>query len=187
MTNGTNNEPCPCTANFTLRLKHIGSKVLLLVVRVLVLSLALAYLMSILNALQYWGMAPMYLPFSGVDQFRPGQDAAGSAEPIVTAFDNFVYLYNCAFPGASRLGSGIGMIFACFWTLHSVDRNCRAPRIALGALCGAIIGFRLILMLSSSATGVLSSMIVSSIGFAIYMAIADRKPGIPSLPIVQPE
>lgn len=181
-----NNEilDCTCSAHPQLQIRHLGEGLGALVIRTFILSLVLAYLMSLIDGLHNIGVAPLIFPFTSLGQYQPRLNAAMPTSPLVAGFDNFVFLYNCAFPGASRLGCGIGMIAASFWTLHATPPNCRIQRAGIGIIAGALIGFRLTLMLTSSAVGVLSATAIFSLGMAAYMLCADRRPGIPSLPLV---
>lgn len=175
---------CDCVLNPALRLNHFFAGLLMLLLRTLVLALVLAYALSFIDGLRTYGITPFVWPFSGFGQFQPRLAQELPAAPWVRAFDDFLFFYNCAFPVAGRLGSGIGMIAAGFWTLHLTDPSCRLQRIGLAAVAGAIIGFRLTLMLTSSAITVFSATILSAIAFTFYMSSADKKPGIPSLPLI---
>lgn len=163
-------------------LAHLGLGFATLVIRTLALSLILAYLLSIIDGLRTLGQTPFLFPFSALGQYQPKIESSANSSPLVSAFSNFVFLFNCTFPGASRLGSGIGMIAAAFWTLHEIPRECRMQRIFLSLAAGAIIGFRLMLMVSSSAVGVLGASVIFSLSICAYMNISARSKPIEPLP-----
>ena len=180
-------ESCSSCSGLKLPIKQIGAGLGLLLLRVLILSLALSYLMSLIDGLRTAGEAPLALPFSALGQYQPRLDNAVSAPWYVLSFDKFLFWYNCAFPGASRLGCGIGIILASFWTLHTTPAERRLQRAVTGIVAGALIGFRLTLMVTSSALVVLSMTVIFALGLTVYMLCADSRPGIPPLPLVARE
>ena len=158
----------------------------IMLLRILVLGISLAYLFSIIEGLRTMGIAPFSFPFSLLGTYQPRIiSPAVAASPFLRAFDDFLFLFNCTFPSASRMGSGIGMVASAFWTLHDA-RNCsRLQRIVIGVVAGAIIGFRLTMMISNSASFVLMSTTVFCLGFTTYMALAGTKAELPRIPLVQ--
>ena len=155
--------------------------------RMIVLSIVLAYVASLIDGLRFYGTLPLILPFSAIGHYQPRVDLNNADSGMVAAFDSFLFFYNSAFPGGSRLGCGIGMISAAFWTLHSVSGGCWPQRAALGLMAGAVIGFRCTLMLSSSAKFVLGSTVLFSLAFLVYMLVTDREKEVASLPLVLQE
>lgn len=178
---------CKCAYSLVLQVKHFWAGLGLLLLRILALSLTLAYLMSLIDGLRTIGIVPLLLPFSALGQYHPHLEAVTESSWVVSFVDNLVYLYNCAFPGASRLGSGIGMIAACFWTLHTTPPGCWVRRAGTGTVAGALIGFRLTLMLTSSPVIVFSATIIGCLAMGAYMLCADRRKGIPRLPLISPD
>ncbi|MBX9689773.1 MAG: hypothetical protein K2X27_23895 [Candidatus Obscuribacterales bacterium] len=181
----SNSGICPCAASSELKLRHFAQGLLLLTLRSLLLGLLLAYLLSVIDWFRTLGMSPLYLPFSGIGQYQPRLESAAAQPAFVKGFENFLFYFNCAFPGASRLGSGIGVIAAAFWTLHDAPKSCKVQRLSLGLLAGALIGFRLMLMISSSAFTVLGATVFAALAFAVYMALSSGKSEIPRLPLVE--
>lgn len=182
--NELNLPECTCAGNRKAQLLHLRNGLGRLLLSELIFSIVLAYALAIIDGLRFlqW---PVVLPFSAIGQYQPQIESSQPKSPVELAFDNFVFLYNCAFPGGSRLGCGIGMIGAAFWNLYQLRRGCQLQRLVIGLLAGMIIGFRMTLMISSSANLILFATVVSSIAFAIYMVKGDKKPSLPSLPIVQ--
>lgn len=180
---------CTCSGNFPLAIKHTGKGLAILLIRTLLLSLIFAYGMSFLiDGIQNIGIAPVPWPFSAIGQYQARvQTEQQTTNALVNTFDNFLFFYNCAFPGASRLGCGIGMISAAFWTMHDTPAGCQLRRTIIGLVAGAIIGFRLTLMISSKASTVFGSTIIFLLGFSIYMTLADRKSTIKDLPLISDE
>lgn len=185
----TNTEPDENDSNESTnaQISHTVSGLITLFLRVLILSLSLALLMSCIDALQKFGSAPLVLPFSALGQYQPQIQKATSQSPLEAAFDSLVLWYNCAFPGGSRLGSGIGTIFACFWTLHTTPKSPGLHRIVLGAVAGALLGFRMTLMLSSNAYTVLAAGLLGAVAFSVYMVVTAKPDKIPPLPIIYEE
>lgn len=159
-----------------------------LFLRIAVMSLVLAYLLPLIDGLRTMGVTPFQFPFSQLGQYQPRitnpeiQDSA-----FLKSFDDFVFLLNCTFPGASRWGTGVGTLYAAFWTMHDTPPTCKVQRLVIGIVAGAIIGFRATLMISNSPVFIFACTLISTFGFALYMTLADRKPAIPRIPIVQME
>jgi len=177
---------CSCTKAPSDLIPHLLAGWARLFLRVIVLSLVLAYLMSLIDAMYKCGTAPTAFPFSEIGHTHPRLPYnAGVIGALLAAIvDNILNLYNQAFPGYSRLGSGIGIIFACFWTLHDTSPQCRIQRFGNGIVAGALIGFRGMLMLTSSPSYVLLTSIFVCVFMTLYMLTADRKPAIPQMPLV---
>lgn len=166
-------------------LKALG----ILFLRTVVLSMALAYLMAIAEGLRTTGVLPYYFPFSPLvhDQARL-INAAVAKDPLALKIDDFLYAFNCAFPAATRMGQGLGMISAAFWSMHSTSVKQNASlieRVVIGALAGAIIGFRLPFVVIHNPKTILFTTLIGMVGFSIYLVIAGRKKPIPSIPIVE--
>lgn len=162
-------------------IKSIGR----LLARTAILSLSFAYLISFfVDGIQSIGIAPTPWPFTGFGQYQASL-MPKSNDPLLSAFDNFVIIYNCAFPGASRLGCGIGIIAAAFWSMHDSSAAKPLERGVIGLLAGAIIGFRLALMFSSKAATVLSACLLFALFFCMYLLLADRKKQVPELPLIK--
>ena len=175
-------ECCSCAGNLALMCKHLVNGFVSYLLRCLVLTLALAYLMACVDALRAYGVSQAAFPFTTLGQYQPLMDD-GSKSAFQAAFDNFFLLFNCAFPGGTRMGSGIGTLAASFWTLHLLPRNCKLQRVLLGCLIGFVIGARALLTVSSSANVVLGAGIISSIVISIYLMLSVTKRQIPSLPL----
>ncbi|MBX9572039.1 MAG: hypothetical protein K2X77_24315 [Candidatus Obscuribacterales bacterium] len=176
--------PCPCAADSKLRPAHFFEGLLELIIRCSCLALAFALIWAFAEGMRTYGTSPLLLPFSTLGQYQPRLHTTVNSNPLIIAFDNFLFFYNCAFPGANRLGSGIGIIAGAFWTLHRVPHSCIPRRAYLGAIAGAVIGFRMMMMVSSSATIVFGAMLLGAIGIALYMVAADQRTRVPDLPLV---
>lgn len=179
--------PCTCVSDPQLRPVHFFNGLSELTIRCTVLALIFALVWAFAEGMRTYGISPLLLPFSSLGQFQPRLQTTVNSNPLIMAFDNFLFFYNCAFPGANRLGSGIGIIAGAFWTLHRLPHACIPRRAYLGAIAGAVIGFRLMMMVSSSATVVFGAMLMGAIGIALYMVSADQRPRIPDLPLVKME
>lgn len=177
--------PCSCVSDPRLRPAHFFNGLCELTIRCTVLALIFALVWAFAEGMRTYGISPLLLPFSSLGQFQPRLQTTVNSNPLIMAFDNFLFFYNCAFPGANRLGSGIGIIAGAFWTLHRIPHACIPRRAYLGAIGGAVIGFRLMMMVSSSAAIVFGAMLVGAIGLALYMVSADQRPRIPDLPLVK--
>lgn len=166
-------------------LKALG----LLTLRCLVLSLVLAYLMGFIEGLRTVGISPFVFPFTAQSTPRL-MTTELLKDPLALAIDNFLYAYNCAFPGACRLGNGVGLIAGAFWSLHSTavkpfnGTSTLMERCVIGLTAGFIIGFRMMFMISSKPMGVLVASIVGMLSFCIYMLVTAKKPVTPRIPIV---
>lgn len=168
-------------------MKSLPTQLAIWFFRMVILSMVLAYIMALIEGLRTVGTnTPFYLPFSQLGQYQPRlvSDAVAS-NPVAMFIDNYLYLYNCAFPGASRMGHGIGTLAACFWSLHSASSSSRNERIVMGAIVGAVIGFRIVFMVTSNSMTLIYATALGLIGFAVSMALSDRKPPIPTIPIVK--
>ena len=179
--------PCSCVAHPDLQGRHFFDGLAELFLRCTILALLLALVWSFAEGMRTYGISPLLLPFSSLGQFQPRLLTAVNSNPLLGAFDNFLVFYNCAFPGANRLGSGIGIIAGAFWTLHRIPHSCIPRRAYLGAIAGALIGFRLMMMVSSSATTVFAAMLFGAISVSLYLVSADRRPRVPDLPLVRLE
>lgn len=177
---------CSCSGNFKLMCSHLAKGLLSYLIRLIVLSLSVAYILACVDALRAYGVTPAAFPFTTLGQYQPLIDSENKTS-FQAAFDNFFLLFNCAFPGGSRMGSGIGTLAASFWTLHILPNNCRAQRTVLGCLIGFIIGARGLLTVSSSANIVCGAGVLGAIFFTVYMISTACKREIPPLPIVNPE
>ena len=177
--------PCACVDNHSLRPQHFFKGLLVLLVRCSMLAIILAVVWAFADGMRTFGISPMVLPFSSLGQYQPRMHLNQVQSPLMTLFDNFLVFYNCAFPGANRLGSGIGIIGGAFWALHSMPHLCLPQRSLVAAIAGALIGFRAMMMLSSSAPIVLAATILGALGISIYMTVADRKARIPELPLAK--
>lgn len=177
---------CECSGKAGIMCLHIVKGLSAYLLKLVILSLVLAYLFSIIDALRSYGVMPAVFPFTMLGQYQPQIDGANKSE-FQAAFDNFLLWFNCAFTGGSRMGSGIGTLGASFWTLYILPKNCFSQRIVTGFLAGAVIGFRSLLMVSTSATLISGAAIVSAIFFAVYVAVKTGKKDIPPLPIVKSE
>jgi hypothetical protein len=179
-----NSEPCSCAGNYKLMCKHFAKGFISYLLRSLVLTLALAYLMACFDALRAFGVSQAAFPFTTLGQYQPSI-VDGSRSAFQAAFDNFLLLFNCAFPGGTRMGSGIGTLAASFWALHLLPINCWPQRVILGCFIGFIIGSRALLTVSSSVNVVIGAGVISAIVISIYMISVGRKRQIPSLPLHQ--
>jgi len=146
------------------------------------LSLLLAYLLSCIDSFRSFGIVPAAFPFTALGQYQPHIDLEANKSALQAAFDNFLLLFNCTFPGYSRLGSGIGMIASSFWMLHTVPKNCMPQRAVIGTLAGFVIGFRSMLMLTSSSKPVIEAAVCGAVFFAFYLLVTAGKKEIPPLP-----
>ena len=153
--------------------------------RLLILSILLAYLMSLIDVFRTYGYGIAAWPFTALGQYQPHISNDSGKSVFIDWFENILFWYNCAFPGYSRMGCGIGMIAASFWTLHTLPQQRLLERITIGALCGAVIGFRGMLMVTSSPTLVPAAALIFAVFFAVYMAWTNVPKGLASLPIVK--
>lgn len=179
--------PCQCVSKSELQVPHFFDGLLELLIRCSVLALLFALTWAFAEGMRTYEISPLLLPFSTLGQFQPRVTTAVNSNPLIIAFDNFLFFYNCAFPGANRLGSGIGIIAGAFWTLHRIPHSCIPRRAFLGAIAGAVIGFRMMMMVSSSATIVFSATLLGAVSIALYMVAADQRPRIANLPLIKME
>lgn len=166
--------------------RGLAKSIMQLLARTAILSLLFAFIMSFfVDGIQCIGIAPWPFPFSALGQYQGNLASITSKDPLAKSFAEFLLLYNCAFPLNSRLGCGIGMIAAAFWTLHDTKTESRLHRATMGALAGAIIGFRMALMISSKAQTVLAGSLLFALVLSLYMLMSARKEEITDLPILQ--
>lgn len=162
---------------------------MILFVRCLFLSLALAYLMGFIEGLRTMGNTPFMFPFTVLQTPRL-LTAQVLNDPLALTIDNFLYAYNCSFPGACRLGNGIGLVAGAFWSLHSTSVKpfngmpAYIERGVIGLLAGFIIGSRMMFMLSSRPYAVLDAGFIGMLSFCVYLLLAAKKPVTPRIPIV---
>lgn len=160
-----------------------------LIARILILSIVLAYLMSLVENLRLFGMGSVSWPFSTLGDYHPPSPGSSASDSLLLGYcERFIYLLNCAFPGGSRLGSTIGTLAASYWTLYTTPRYGKLQRCLIGILAGSIIGFRGALVITSFPNLCLAASIISSILFAIYMLRsegAEKIPDLPPLPVSQ--
>lgn len=178
-------QPCACVANSSLRFRHFLEGFADLALKAVLLALAMALIWAFTEAMRTYGTSSLLLPFSTLGQYQPRLVNMNSNNPLIIAFDHFIAFYNSAFPGANRYGSGVGLIAGTFWAMHRFPHLCLPRRAYIGAIAGGLIGFRLTMMISSSAFLVFGSMLLGAIGFCLYLVLADRAPRLQELPLVK--
>lgn len=111
---------------------------------------------------------------------------SGAVTPLEALATSIINWYNLTFIGATRFGSGLGIIAGGIWSLTLVKGFPRVARVLAGLIGGALIGGRLALMLGSFPRTFLGSTICGAlIGALIMMLVSDQK-HIPELPDVGP-
>lgn len=147
-----------------------------LVASCVVLSVPLAFLMLVVNYMRTFGL--------------PSDIAAATSQALTNSsftglyfwMDQVIAWYNAVFPGYARFGSGLGILIAAFWTLNEVRSASVVTRLVGGLMCGAVIGGRSALMVSSSPRFVLTGIIIGSIGGAAYLIFSGRPSPFQPLP-----
>lgn len=154
-----------------------------ILLRAILLSLILAYVFSFVGYLKAFGRADLILPFAAANTSTAAVSALGHQLGDGGAFPYFLNWYNESFPGDSRLGSGIGLIFGAFWGLFHIRNDHGSVRLLCGLSSGAIAGGRLGLMLSSTQSFFVGGLVILAliVGFHMYVNAGKRR--LPRLPL----
>ena len=132
-------------------------------------------LWCVVDWLRYYGTGIKLLPF-----FEP---TTGGEQPIhiynprtiFGAIENVLIQYNALARGASRFGTGLGLIAGAFLGLCLAPRRSAFARVVAGSICGALVGGRLLIMLSSSPRLLLLGAAVGAILVVLVTTIAARE------------
>jgi hypothetical protein len=146
---------------------------------ILVCALLSAVLMGLIwcvvDWLRYYGtgikLFPFFEPTTGGDQpihiYAPGT--------VFSAIEDVLIQYNAIARGASRFGTGLGLIAGAFLGLCLAPRRSAVARIVTGAVCGALVGGRLLIMLSSSPKLLLLGAALGAVLVVAVTSIAARE------------
>lgn len=97
-------------------------------------------------------------------------------------WEDAINWYNFTFKSATRFGSGIGLIGGAIFAIMSCRRLGLAARIAAGAIGGALIGARSILMVTSDVPYFLVGLGLGSALAVVAAIVNDPRRMFPDLP-----
>jgi hypothetical protein len=109
---------------------------------------------------------------------------SGCWRPLVLAID----WYNSVCIGWLRMGSGVGMMAGAFVSIGPAKSKSLAARVAVGVLAGAVIGGRVMLMLTSSAFLVLICSLIGAVVTVAYLwsfSLPSRWRPLPDIAVIR--
>lgn len=106
-----------------------------------------------------------------------------SPDSLLGHVEDAINWYNTSFRGATRFGSGLGLIAGGFLSLNLARGKILACRVLTGAVCGLLIGARSALMLGSGAVFCLVGTVLGVVLAVVYMIYCGGKPTLPTLPL----
>jgi hypothetical protein len=149
------------------------------------LGLIMAVVWGALDWMRYFPAPVPVLPDFLHTKSRYVPPAASASAPLESLAVAVMNWYNLTFIGATRFGSGLGMLAGAIWALAVVGstraRYPAAARAVAGLLGGAFIGGRLALMLGSFPRTLLWGTICGALIGAAMLAAGARE-SIPELP-----
>ena len=91
-------------------------------------------------------------------------------------------VYNSAFPGYGRFGSGLGMVIAAIWAFQRCRSYTFSARLLVGFVAGFITGARLFMTVSSDAVLVLAFGALGAVLFQLNVCLSEQPPAFQPLP-----
>jgi hypothetical protein len=140
-----------------------------------------------------WGVVDWLRNFgSGLNPFPYFDKAQIQAQPyrihpagsLLGSIDDLINWYNVVFRGATRFGSGLGLIAGAFMAMGCASSKAAVCRITTGLLAGGLIGSRSVLMLGSGAPLFLIGLVLGAVLTALYMWICAGPQKIRELPFI---
>ena len=161
---------------------EIASAVAIIVLVVAASTLLLAIYWGIVFYLQDYGNNITPLPFADKTQVL--------ARPLHTYLpgtffgfcESIIDWYNMSFHGATRFGSGLGMIIGPLLSLCMIKNFGSPARAVAGAIAGGIIGSRSILMITSGVSPFLTGLMLGSIIGTLWQIHRNSHKQVPKLP-----
>jgi hypothetical protein len=141
-----------------------------------------------------WGVVDWLRAYgSGISPFPYFDHSVVQAEPfrrqaagtLLGGIEDLINWYNLNFRGATRFGSGIGLIAGAFIALGLFKGKSTILRLCAGVLAGSLIGARSVLMLGSGAPLFLVGLLTGAVLGAGYMTLCAGPAKIGSLPSQQ--
>ena len=102
--------------------------------------------------------------------------------PVLGAIAKIVDLYNGSFMGFARFGAGLGSMAACFWALGRAKQYSAVARTATGCFAGALIGARMVMMITSQPNLVLIGLLLGAFTAGLCMFLSARPSNFKPLP-----
>jgi hypothetical protein len=103
---------------------------------------------------------------------------------VLGQIEDIILWYNGAFRGATRFGSGIGLMVGAFVCVRLPFVRSMAARLTVAVTSGVLIGARLALMLGSSATLFVAGGVLGALVAVVAVLVGARATAIPKLPLV---
>jgi hypothetical protein len=147
----------------------------------LLVALALGVIWCIVDWLRYYGSGIKLFPFLEPTTGGEAPIHIYTSGTIFGAIEEVLIQYNALARGAARFGTGMGLIAGAFLGLCLAPRRSTVARIVSGVLCGAIVGGRLLIMLSSSPRLLLLGAVTGAVIVTAVTTISAREK-IDSLP-----
>ncbi len=142
----------------------------------------------------YWGVIDYLRNFGSSISLCPYFDhlqvaalpfRAHTAGSFLGAIEDLINCYNLAFPGATRFGSGLGLIGGAFWALRFARGRGLLCRCFAGVAGGVLIGARAALMLGSGAGVFLVGLVSGGLLTTLYMIFGAREEQIASWTLLE--
>lgn len=141
----------------------------------------------------YWGVVDWLRNFGADVSFCPYFDQLqAQAVPVhvyasgsfTGCIEDLINAYNLAFRGATRFGSGLGMIAGAFIAMGYAGGKNLPCRTVTGLVAGSIIGARSALMLGSGVPIFIVGLVAGAVLAALYMVVCEGPARISKLPML---
>jgi hypothetical protein len=165
------------------------SNIVIAVLKVLVISLLSAVVMSlvwdVLEWMRNFGEGLPLIP--QLSEMQLASKLTTCTNPFMSLVESFINWYNVTFLGAARFGSALGLVMGGFYALGTLRQHVPAAKIASAVSIGALIGGRLALLITSNATVFLFGVMADALLFGTAVGVIASAPQLPPLPPAQPE
>lgn len=149
----------------------------------IVAALLMGAVWGVVDWLQSYGTGLSPFPYFDHSPFRAEPFHQRTGDTLLRSLADIIDWYNLNFRGATRFGSGLGLIAGAFMAMNLFSDKGIVSRTVAGALAGASIGARSVLMLGSGAPLFLLGFILGSIAGALYMMLCAGPPKFEALPL----
>lgn len=148
----------------------------------IVAAIIMGAVWGIVDWLRAYGSGISLFPYFDHSHFQAEPFRRQTAGSLLGVVEDVINWYNLNFRGATRFGSGLGLIFGAFVAMGLFNGKNLPSRLTAGAIGGAAIGARSVLMLGSGAPLFLVGLSLGALVGILYMGLCAGKAKIPPLP-----
>ncbi len=145
-------------------------------------AVAFGFAWGLLDWMRNFGTDAALFPYLGSTAGREQMFHLFSSGPLVH-LEGMIYWYNATFQGATRFGSGVGLIAGSIVALSLARKYGFLPRMVAAVVAGILLGGRMALMVTSEPDAVAWGMLAGVVAVSLLSCLLASSRRLPLLPL----